>query len=498
MGLGISGDAQAVRTRPPDKATAETPEPLAESLVAALDVESASSWLDPCAGPGRLVSAALRAGVPTSAILAVDLQSRLPGLEGLGIETILGTDFIVWAHSTDRRFDRIIANPPFVRLSALDQTLRSPASHVRLNGVEIPRKGNYWMPFLLASMRLLNPGGALGFVLPASWEYADYASKLREMCAHAFGEVDVHRVTQPMFSDVADGCVMLVARRFGVHPVRAVRVIRHGSLAALREAILAADFRAAATGVTRESHQVLSENHIRLGDIAHTSIGAVTGDARFFLLNEHRRLQLGLPLSSVRPILSKARHIVASEITAQIWARLLREGHRVWLFDPPVSDLTHSRVRDYLELSVANGGCRMDAAQIGKRTPWYNVSIPGIFDGFVTGMSQEMPWIALNCMRGLTVSNTLYGVRFLHAPDPNERAAWCLSMLSSATAESRARLVREYPQGLLKLEPRDMARLAVPRPGTTAGARELYYEATNLLMSGASDEARALVDAWIA
>ena len=96
------------------------------------------------------------------------------------------------------------------------------------------------------------------------------------------------------------------------------------------------------------------------------------------------------------------------------------------------------------------------------------------------------PWVAFNRMPGLTASNTLYGVCFPAIESIDERAAWCLSMLSSTTAESRDRLIRQYPQGLLKLEPRDMASLAVRRPKTTVGALSLYHRATQTYHDRAS------------
>ena len=39
----------------------------------------------------------------------------------------------------------------------------------------MPANANYWVPFLVAGMRLLKPGGSLAYILPAAWEYANYA-----------------------------------------------------------------------------------------------------------------------------------------------------------------------------------------------------------------------------------------------------------------------------------------------------------------------------------
>lgn len=497
MGLITAGQASPNTTTPPAKGMADTPELLADAAIRAIGLEGASSWLDPSAGSGQLVEAALRAGVSADAMLAIDLQAYLPTLERLAVESQVGIDFLQWAQHTERRFDRLIANPPFVPLHELQEPLFSTAIETRLDGISISGTANYWVAFVLAGMRLLKPGGALAYILPAAWEYADYASPLRKLCAESFRELDVHRVSVPMFEEVDDGSVLLVGRGYGNRPRRGVRVIRHSTLSALNEALYTDNASHMVVSGTRAQKSYLQDDQVRLGQIAEIRIGAVTGDVRYFLLNEEQRIELELPKSAVRPILSKAEHIIKAEIDCDTWARLLEAGKRVWLFDPSDDNLKTPSVSAYITLALENGGCNREATKIKNRNPWYRVPIPKPFDGFATGMSQGTPWVALNLMPGLTVSNTLYGVRFPTIKSLDERAAWCLSMLSSTSAQSRARLVREYPQGLLKLEPRDFCELEVRRPKTTKGARTLYHQATELIISGDREAAQAIVDDWL-
>ena len=481
---------------PPDGGMADTPAQLADTAVRVVGLSGATSWLDPCAGSGRLVEAALRAGVSPSAIFAVDLRTQLPALDRLGVESRLGTDFIEWVHKTGRRFDRVIANPPFVRLSKLQKALLCPALDTRWNGIRITATANYWVAFLIAGMKVLRRGGAMSYILPAAWEYADYAGQLRELCASSFRELDVHRVSEPMFDEVEDGSVLLVGRGFGEQPIRDASVLRHATLSALSSA-LRTDESHTRVGRMRRQNGSLGSGEVRMGQIAEVRIGAVTGDARFFLLTESQRSALGLPLSAVRPILSKSDQIVKSEMDCETWHELLDDGKRVWLLDPTEDALEDPSVRAYLHLDVEKGGCYRAAAKIRNRDPWYRVPLPRKFDGFVSGMSPATPWVMLNRMPGLTISNTLYGVRFPTIRSVDEQASWCLSMLSSTTAQSRGQLVREYPQGLLKLEPRDFANLVVRQPRTTENARSLYCQAVDLIASGRHAETQSIVDDWL-
>ena len=70
-------------------------------------------------------------------------------------------------------------------------------------------------------------------------------------------------------------------------------------------------------------------------------------------------------------------------------------------------------------------------------------------------------------------------------------------MLSSTTFKSRDQLVRQYPQGLLKLEPGDIARLAVQPPKNPEGALSLYHQAVELVVTGSAEHAQALADEWL-
>ena len=479
---------------PPQQGMADTPELLAEAAIRAIGCDGAKSWLDPSAGSGNLIKAALDAGVPAKTFLAVDLLTNLPSLEILGVESRLGTDFLRWANTTQRRFDRVIANPPYVRVRELGEQLYGPAVETRFDEITISPSANYWVAFVVASIKLLNPGGCIAFILPAAWEYADYAAVLRAKCASMFRELDVHRVSVPMFDDVNDGSILLVARGYGEPAERDPRVFRYPSLKNLCEIVGMNHVAPSQSKKLRQSQLSAKDGQVRIGDIARIQIGAVTGDADYFLFSENQRIERALPLSAVVPVLSKSNHITDAEARLNVWRRLRDQNKRMWLFSPTKEALVTRRVRDYLDLPVEEGGCNKEARKIVDRNPWYRVKIPDRFDGFLSGMSQTHFWVALNRMPNLTISNTLYGMRFKTNMNMDEKAAWCLAMLSSSASDSRASLAREYPQGLLKLEPRDFENLLVPRPKSTQNALKHYRQAVRLIKSGRRNEAEELAD----
>jgi adenine-specific DNA-methyltransferase len=199
-----------------------TPPALASAMVETI-MDSAASWLDPCVGTGAFLSALANAGVSSRRVRAVDLDPADSPADSLA-DVTRGVDFLAWATRADMTFDRIIANPPYMPIRRLPAALQSTALRVHLNNhLSIPQGANYWCAFLCQSLTLLADRGAICFVLPAAWEYADYAHQIREVVPGTFEDFDVHRSARPLFPGVQDGSVVVVGRGFK----RASRRIRY-------------------------------------------------------------------------------------------------------------------------------------------------------------------------------------------------------------------------------------------------------------------------------
>ena len=484
---------------PPASCEVCTPAPLANALVRALGHEPASLWLEPCAGKGAFLRALSDLGVRSSQIVALDIEPTPTAHDALA-QTLRGVDFLAWSRTTTRTFDKIVANPPYVAIAKLDPALRQSALAVSTpNGGFVPRGSNYWYAFLCASLKLLRPGGDLGFVLPAAWDYADYAAPLRDSITRRFAHFEIHRSRTPMFDVVQDGCVVLIGRGLGQSGTDVLRW-EHQSTEALLStlhdrrspATKSAGFVAASLSVG----QPLGGPTRRLGDVMRVRIGGVTGDAAYFLLTESERLERKLPAQSLRPVVSKARHLVSGELTQRKWQALRHNGERVWLFDPPPRLVTHRAVQSYLDLPPSSGGCRRDRYKIRDRTPWYRTPLPRYVDGFVSGMSQLRPWVCLRAMPRLTATNTLYTVKFRGKLTPDEKAAWALSLLTGHSRRLLDTAGRVYPDGLVKYEPGDLLDLPVLVPPKVPGARVWYLKTVAALLSGEVDKAKQMADEW--
>jgi hypothetical protein len=479
--------------RPPQSGTIYTPEPLALAIAKAVGIRKRMDWLDPCIGNGALVKALNAHAVFPADIKAFDLEKTAGSYDHLATTT-RGVDFIKWASSTKKTFDRVIANPPYVSLRSISKSLQKNVSKINEpDGGKISLRSNYWAVFLLASVRLLRNGGNVAFILPAAFEYSNYSKKIKDWLPKVFSSVEVHRCDEPLFNDASDGCVILLAFNFKKVQNSTVAIKRfvHRNRSQL---IFRLNNRDSVNPETESENIDGDISASRLGDIVDIRLGGVTGDNAYFLFTEEERRSLKLPVKCMRPVLTKSCQLTAAFMTKAEWNRGKRSGNRTWLFRPSKKQIKDRHIWPYI-LSSKNGHTR-DAYKVKNRHPWYITPLPRSPDGFVSGMSQHGPWICLKRDGGLNATNTLYVINFKIKACRDSKAAWCLGLLCSKVRNQWEANYRRYPDGLMKWEPKDIKNLIIPRPPTTIGSSALYSKAISLLLKGETAAATAIADAY--
>lgn len=489
----------------PSSCVVYTPRPLADAIVTALGDSGGDRWLEPCVGGGVFVEALASMGVPRQRIRALDLDP-LRRKQDANARTLRGTEFLTWSQETPERFSRIVANPPFVALNRIPARIRRAALRIAMpDGDSLALASNCWMAFVCASLGLLEEGGSLGFVLPASWEYSDYAKPLRAAFPRLFTEVQVHRCARPLFAAVQEGSVVLLARGFvgnakgrsisvtaehlfHAHPEGLIESLKKGAVTtpSLRRA--RRDSETCQSGVSRRT----------IGDVMQIRLGGVTGDAKYFVLSEDDRRRHNIPLATCRPVISRAHHLVHGVIEQSDWKALRDAGERVWLFSPTPSQAKQPPVAMYLRKRPATGGCNRTAYKVRSRSPWYRTPMPSGIHGFMSGMSRSGPCVVFGGMPGLGATNTLYVVRFVDEMTQDEMAAHAMWLLTSYLQRKLRHVGRRYADGLLKFEPSDVARLPIETPVKIRGAFSAYKRAVRFLLKGDTSRSRRIADEWFA
>lgn len=479
---------------PPVSCKVYTPADLAEAIVNALGDNPEASWLEPSHGRGVFVEAIARLGVRKKRIVAVDLDPVTSSADRLAT-TYRGVDFLRWAGETERRFDRIVGNPPFISIKRLPPSLqKSAASALDISGRPIGRGANVWYAFVLASLGLLRRGGSLAFILPSAAEFADYAAAIRRAIQGTFGSLELYRCERPLFEDVQEGSLVAVARDYGAHPCMVNRKhfeTRQGLIQGLSQS-------GSHNGHKCPSGTVRSAvSTVALGAVAEIRLGGVTGDASYFLMTEERRQALELPSAALTSVVSKAKHLRHPSLNLKEWNELKSSDQRIWLFNPPEQMTKHPKVRRYLNLTDSKGGCNLEAYKVTIREPWYRTPMPKAPHAFLSGMSQHGPWLCINEMDGLNATNTLYVVTF-RSQSRNTWYMWALALLSSIAQRQIRRIGRRYADGLVKYEPGPLGKIKLPKMKLDADHRVLYIRAVDALLSGDRVMAKEIADSALA
>ena len=476
---------------PPPSCKVYTPDELAAAMVEAVGDQPRARWLEPSHGRGAFLRALQMIGVGKERIVAIDLDRR-PADSDMLARTRRGVDFLTWSSTTRMRFDRIVGNPPYVAIRRLPPKLRNTAASVLgRNGEPVGIRGNLWQTFVLASLRVLAPGGAFAFVLPSAAEYANYSAEARVAVKDKFDVLEVYRCHRPLFDDVQEGTIVVIARGYGGGPCR----YRREEVASRSELIHALRLkRPVRRSRCRTRSRSRARTGVTFGELATVRVGGVTGDADYFLLSESQRRSAGLPIAACSPVVTRCRHVKRATIDVAAWQYLRDEDERVWLFNPPDELLDHDSVKHKLALDMSAAGCNRRAFKIAARDPWYRTPMPHAPHAFMSGMHSIGPLLTLNEMPGLNATNTLYVIQFANSLSRDDYFSVALALLTSSVRKQLARVARRYADGLCKYEPGSLRELIIPEIASCRDSGENYAVAVAAFLSGDNATARRLAD----
>jgi adenine-specific DNA-methyltransferase len=492
----------------PPSCVVQTPPLLASAMIRALGKNENDKWLEPCVGNGALLSALSNFGVRKNKIVGLDVDALPQPNDSFG-KILRGTEFLRWSRLTKLRFDKIVANPPYVAIERLHSDIRKAAIDASLSDqIKITANGNAWYAFLCAGIRLLSKDGSLCFLLPAAWDYANYAAPLRNSILLYFSTVEVYRTSIPIFraERVQEGAIVLLAkgRRDSTSGSSYGGVQERSEVFSIDDLVLALSLRSSKSQRRAKSDTPVATPAIRkfterqpLGDLLNIRLGIVTGDSSYFLLSESRRRELRLPIAAVKPVLSRAKHLTSPCMTTAQWNSLKEADERVWLFNPDTRITANRFVQSYLRFG-RSGGCKTQNHKVAIRTPWFRFPELNESDAFISGMSTWMPSLSFRAMPRLMATNTLYVVKFTdQVLKQRQRIGVAMSLLSSDVREQMRERGRPYAAGLLKHEPCDLLGLQVPKVGNIVADWSTYRRALRALKEGNEVQCSKIADSCL-
>ncbi len=445
-----------------------TPDVVVRSLVSWAVRDETDTMLDPSCGDGRFLMGHVNAvGVEQDPCSAAVAKACAPGA------LVYEGDFFHWATHTEARFECAAGNPPFIRYQRFKGEARRTALDLcAYHGAKFSGLASSWAPFLVAAGSLVKPGGRMAFVVPAEIGHAPYAAPLIEWFCSRFAYVQVVAVQEKLFPDLSEDCwllyaegaggrtdhvAMTVLKRFvasNAPPQPTVRVPLNDWRTTwnrrLRPFLLSAK--------ARELYASLA-NHPetdRLGDLASVGIGYVSGANDFFHLRSSEIARWHIPSAVLQPAIRNGRMLPDAVLDQATLNRLIRKDSPIHLLRLRRGQTVPPEVCRYLD-SEAGHKARM-AYKCRMRDPWYAVPDVKVPDYFLSYMSGRTVALVRNDA-GATCPNTLHYVTF---KDPRSVAAIEAVRLTPFFQLSCEIEGHPLGGGMLKLEPREAARIAIP------------------------------------
>jgi len=455
-----------------------TPEDLARFLTRWVAPTTGTRVLEPSCGDGAFFPMLAGTGADVTAFELAPEEAAKAAAYGLPNCTVHNRDFLGWALKTHAEpFDAVLGNPPFIRYQYLPTCFQTNAERVftRLD-CRFTKHTNAWVPFVLAAMDLLRPGGRLAMVVPSEIVHVMHAQSLRAYLSKQCRRIVIVDPREIWFEGTLQGAVLLLAEKkaspdmhgegLGIYPVAGRNFLRQDPETVFNaprtingKTLLGKWTRALVQPKTLEILDEVdaSANYCRFANAASVDVGIVTGANKFFLVTNDVVTRHGLA-EWAHPMFGRSDHCPGVIYDIDQHARNAAAGkptNFLWLPDESVEN--RPRARSYIARGESENLHKRYKCRI--RSPWYTVPSVYATDVGMLKRSHNSPRLILNRARAYT-TDTAYRIRSRRGT-ADQLVYGFINGLTALSAELEG---RHYGGGVLELVPSEIEKLLLPVP----------------------------------
>ena len=412
--------------------------------------------------------------------------------EGNGFQAeILQGNFLAWALESAERYDAVVGNPPYVRFQYLAEEDRALAERVfERHHLAFTGHANAWVPFAIASVAKLLPGGRLAMVIPSEILHVLHAAPVRTFLASECRRVLIIDPRELLFEGTLQGTVLVMAeKKLGGEPSEGVSIVSVAGSDFLgkdpEQLFERTTYAPAERGKWTKLLLSPAESELfeearssirRFQDMASVDLGILTGANAFFVVDKATVMKYDLSGFAL-PALGKSGQCPGVIYDEAIHRENEAKGLRTNLisFGKEAVERLPTGAREYIALGESQmihlrQKCR-------NRTPWY--SIPSVYPAKIGMVKCSHAYHRLILNRaGACTTTTAYRVRIVDGAVSPARLVF--SFLNSLTALATELLGRHYGGGVLELVPSEIEQLPVP----VIGSAEYDLEALDAKIKG--------------
>ena len=201
-------------------------------------------------------------------------------------------------------YDAVVGNPPFIRYQYLPAESQEKSEIIfKSEHLKFTKHTNAWVPFVIAAIKTLKPGGRLGMILPAEIIHVMHAQSLRTYLGEQCSKLLIIDPEEIWFEGTLQGAIILFAEKkqeikdhsygLGIYKVAGKDFLKEDPEKTFEntpringETVEGKWTQALLTSEERTLYKSLlklDEVH-KFHDIAKVDVGIVTGANKFFLV----------------------------------------------------------------------------------------------------------------------------------------------------------------------------------------------------------------------
>ena len=434
-----------------------------------------SNVLEPSAGDGRFLSLLLKKALQVDAIELFD--EKVHSIRKAYPDSKLSVskyDFIEYAAKSKKKYSLIIGNPPYISSKIMDKEKLEEARRLcEMEKLSKSAMQNMWLAFVIGACRLLQPDGAIFYVLPTEFLQVQYAEKLRNHLENIFNTIHIISFEETIFTDIEqDICLVYLTNKrkkpshiyYKIYadtrsekPSKINLIQRNKPLQKWSNAILSDD----EISLLKEKGELFTEIG-KMGDIAP---GVVTGGNKYFIMTEEKVKECNCK-KYVLPIVQKSSFVPNNtiEIDENVIANIKKDKKPLYLLDlakiPEETELPEE-LQEYLKWA---GEQQVGDTELKKRfkcanrIPWYGVPIVNKGQIVFFKRYDILPRIYINRI-DVHTTDAGYHIRLKKEYDA---ASFVFCFFNSMTLAECEYNGRYYGGGVSELVPSEFKSLTIP------------------------------------
>lgn len=383
---------------------------------------------------------------------------------------VVNQDFHRFCLDTEKRFDLVVGNPPFIRYQYYDAAQQKLADEIFQNAkLKRTKLTNAWVTFVVGCTQLLRDNGKMGFVIPSELLMVKYAQQLRKYLAKTFNKINIISFENLVFEEIQQEVVLLLCEKNGTneHKIEHIEVKDTNGLLALDPHQLRFPSKGIDFHTDKWTYYFLDKKELDLlnkvknmttiSSFANVEVGITTGSNDFFTVPQSIVSMYQLE-DYARPMVGRSVQVNSLCFTKSDWrANVASEAKaHLLVFTPDAKEKGNDGVKAYLESG--------EAAKIDKgyktsiRDYWWVIPSIKLSDALFLRRNNLYPKFVLN-NAGAYTTDTMHRVFINEGVNKKAFVASYYNSLSFAFAEI---LGRNFGGGCLELMPSEVGGIYLP------------------------------------